>query len=708
MKKVDLSKVLTPEEAKEWRDEVRARALQIPCTNYLRKSAHGNYICPLCESGKREKKTGAVKYYADTNKWYCHKCHNEKAGGKACDTLDLIRITNGAADYNTALELAAQEVNLSREQFVKMRANKKAAESQPAGENAALEGPKNDENGAEDKISTEGIKAPETASQSADPEAPEEDPDFTEYYFQCKARRNDPEALSYLQARGISAETVAACNFIGYDPEADPAGSGHKAKRIIFFVSKSHYIGRRIDGREEFKKLNNKGGSGGVTNGRALRKPENKVVFVVEGATDALSIMEAGRPAVSINSTSNASAFIDYLEEHPTKATLIISFDNDKAGKTATDILRNGLQRLNISYIVANISGEYNDPNEALMKDRAAFIAAVNSAVYAASARPDNVQYYINSVMGDDIERFKTDIVTGFNNLDTKSGGLYSGLYILAAISSLGKTTFAAQIADQIAAAGHDVLFFSLEQSRLEIVSKSLARWIAKKDHASTLTSLAIRKGRSIDTVRAAAKEYTEAVKDRLSVIEGNFNCNISFIGDYIRHYMRQNEEARPVVMLDYLQILQPETDKQGRRQSTKEVIDETITALKRLSREMNIVIFAISSVNRANYLTPIDFESLKESGGIEYSADVVWGLQLQCITRDDFAKMTNIKDKRQAVKTAKAKIPREIELVCLKNRYGIANYSCYFDYYPNTDLFTEKRSASFDFSSTGNTSRRR
>ena len=98
-----------------------------------------------------------------------------------------------------------------------------------------------------------------------------------------------------------------------------------------------------------------------------------------------------------------------------------------------------------------------------------------------------------------------------------------------------------------------------------------------------------------------------------------------------------------------------------------------------------------MASVNRSNYLTPIDFESLKESGGIEYTADVIWGLQLQCLNADLFDKAaTEIKAKREMIKQAKAEEPRKIELVCLKNRYGIANFSCYFDYYAAKDLFEE------------------
>jgi len=96
-----------------------------------------------------------------------------------------------------------------------------------------------------------------------------------------------------------------------------------------------------------------------------------------------------------------------------------------------------------------------------------------------------------------------------------------------------------------------------------------------------------------------------------------------------------------------------------------------------------------ICSLNRQNYLTPVDFESFKESGGIEYTADVVWGLQLSVMNDDLFNGEKKIKEKREKVKAAKLEIPRKVQLVCLKNRYGRSSYECGFNYYPQYDLFT-------------------
>lgn len=649
----------------------------ISCKDYLVKSKKGNYCCPFCGSGTGPNQSGALAYYEETNTWNCFSCN------KSGDVIDLFMKKTGT-EYNEALSLLADSLGITIDSY-KPAGARSQKDRTAAAQRDFSEQPNENTNTAE-----KGQGGPAAAAE----QAPERD--YMEYYRACLRRLKDPAALAYLQQRGISEETAAAY-WIGYDPAADPASApgaigdeyrAHPAPRLILPTSKQHYIGRRIDGITEFAKMNPAGSKPGIFNARVLK--DASAVFVTEGIFDALAILEAGAPAIALNSTSNADAFIQRLEKQATAATLILCLDNDNAGSKATETIKQGLRRLNISFITADISGEYKDPNEALVKDREAFTAAVLEAQRRTAARPDNTSYYIDHFMKADIEKFNgSKSNTGFELLDQKAGGLYSGLYVLAALSSLGKTSFALQLADQLAAAGTDVIFFSLEQSKLELISKSLARITAQEDRATAINSLAIRGGYYEKRVQAAAAEYMQKIGERFTIIEGNFNCDISFIGDYTRRYI-QKTQARPVVFVDYLQILQPTEEPGKARQTVREAIDNSVTTLKRLSRELDITIILISSVNRGNYLTPIDFESLKESGGIEYTADVVWGLQLQCLNDDIFNQANKIKEKRDIIRTNKKAEPRQIELVCLKNRYGIASFSCYFDYYAANDLFVE------------------
>lgn len=640
-------------------------------TEQLTKSKGANqFVCPICNSGSGKNHTGALTYYPDAGRFVCFACTDDKKGfgGKGQDVLGALRLIWGCTE---------KEV-FERAGLIIDREQKDTQEHPQRTQTAAA--------AAGNVITPPKPEAAKTAAQEL------QEQDFTEYYKECALRlQHSKDAISYLQARGISTETAAAY-WIGYDPEADPAQSGFKSPRLITPTSKGHYVARSIDPATpaQYQKMNNKGGRPAIFNIKAVYNPDSRVIFVTEGFFDALSIIEAGETAIALNSTSNANRLIEQLQEKRTAATFILCLDNDGAGQKGTQIIKDGLQRLNISYVTADICGQYKDPNEHLQANKEGFTKAIAEAKRR-TIRPDNTTDYIDNIMSGEILQFKEakDRRTGFASLDEQSRGLYAGLYVVAAISSLGKTTLCHQIADQLAAAGEDVLFFSLEQSRLELVSKSLARRTAQEDITTAVNSLSIRRGYLPHQVLKAAAAYKEAIGDRMSIIEGNFACNISFIGDYIRQYI-QRTGKKPVVFVDYLQILQPEQDKNGRTQSTKETVDTTVTELKRLSREQGLTVFVISSVNRANYLTPIDFESLKESGGIEYTADVIWGLQLQVMNDPIFDKKENIRGKRQKVKEAKAATPRKIELVCLKNRYGIANFKAYFDYYPEFDLFTE------------------
>lgn len=314
----------------------------------------------------------------------------------------------------------------------------------------------------------------------------------------------------------------------------------------------------------------------------------------------------------------------------------------------------------------------------------------------ALQARPESVSDYLNKLMSDGANSFKEakNKRTGFAKLDKKTGGLYPGLYVIAAMPSLGKTTFALNVANNLAEAGEEVIFFSLVESEFELVSKSLARRTPKGNtyrarQRTGVSALSIRRGDLSERVLTVADEYEKSIGNRLSIIDDNRACNISFIGDTIRnHVMRTG--TKPVVFIDYLQFLQLEQDKNGRTQTTKETIDNVITELKQLSLKQGLTIFVISAINRASYLAPIALESLKESGGIEFTADVIWGLQLYCMNEEVFGVKGKQGEKWERAERAMAANPRAIELVCLKDRYGASGYSCYFEYNPEFDLFTE------------------
>lgn len=296
-----------------------------------------------------------------------------------------------------------------------------------------------------------------------------------------------------------------------------------------------------------------------------------------------------------------------------------------------------------------------------------------------------NMAEYYKKQFASDVDSFQKNgrLKSGYANIDAITN-LYPGLYVVGAISSLGKTTFIHQMGEQIAEGGSHVLFFSLEQSILELASKSIARNIAKEDQKNGLSSLQIRRAGLSDSRITAAIDRCMAYSGRMTVVECSFQVTIDDITNTVEEYIKQNN-VKPVVIIDYLQVIQPSPES---RMTTKDLVDYHVRRLKILQADNQLTMIVISSLNRQNYMTTIDFESFKESGGIEYTADVLWGLQLQCINEKTFDSQSKINSKRRIIMDAKKANPRKIELICLKNRFGVSSYSCRFDYFPKFDWF--------------------
>lgn len=271
---------------------------------------------------------------------------------------------------------------------------------------------------------------------------------------------------------------------------------------------------------------------------------------------------------------------------------------------------------------------------------------------------------------------------TGFANLDSEQ--IFTpGLYVLGGLPALGKTTFAWQLLEQMARQGEKCVYCSYEMSEFELYTKSAMRELFSRDRNTNLTSAGIRRGDETRTLKEILVEFGEIGID-LTVVE----MQEQDIDDLIFGLRKYCVEKAPVIVLDYLQIVPV----RRREASAKQGIDEIVRKLKNFQRETGATFIVISSFNRQNYGQQVAFESFKESGNIEYSADVVWGLQLYA-TRELKEGATN--QNREIISKAKEANPRQVELKCLKNRQG-KNYSCYFKYYAAVDTFESCKEEDF------------
>lgn len=200
--------------------------------------------------------------------------------------------------------------------------------------------------------------------------------DYTRFLQQAQQQIEAPEAVAYLEGRGISPETAKRAG-AGYCPTLYIRGE--TAPALVFPAARdgSAYCARRIDTDDPQKKAHNIGHVG-LTNAKALQG--EGPVFVTEGCFDMLSVMEAGGEAVSINSASNIKRLLEALPESP-RCRLLLCLDNDSTGQRATEELSQSLEGRGVPYSTVALPGGYKDANAALQGDKGEFQAAVRQAM---------------------------------------------------------------------------------------------------------------------------------------------------------------------------------------------------------------------------------------------------------------------------------------------------------------------------------------
>ncbi len=283
-------------------------------------------------------------------------------------------------------------------------------------------------------------------------------------------------------------------------------------------------------------------------------------------------------------------------------------------------------------------------------------------------------------------------IPTGFPYLDLLlDGGLYPSLIVLGAQPGEGKTALGLQMMNNIARRGKDALILSLEMSRFELIERSVSCLSHKLDSENALTipeitssgseSSKLKDDKRLNLEKATELFFSEYAP-HLFIYETMGDMTTERIRRILDSYVSQTGSS-PVVMVDYIQLLQqPENIRHS--MSDKQILDKNISSLKQISRDFNTPVLAISSLNRATYSASVAskeeaiakaktgsrvrLESFKESGAIEYSADIVLGLN----------KMGNNKH------------PRKMELDILKNRHGKRDETQCFDYYADFNRFDD------------------
>jgi replicative DNA helicase len=222
-------------------------------------------------------------------------------------------------------------------------------------------------------------------------------------------------------------------------------------------------------------------------------------------------------------------------------------------------------------------------------------------------------------------------LATGFPDLDSLLAGLQnSDLIILAARPSVGKTSFALDIARQSAIKSKTpVGIFSLEMSKEQLVDRMLCA-------QANVSLWRMRTGKLSDKENDNDFSRIGDAMGQLSeapiYIDDSASSNIMEIRTKARRL--QMEKGLGLVVVDYLQLMEGR-GKYG--DNRVQEVSEISRGLKGIARELNIPVLALSQLSRAVEQTrPAipKLSHLRESGSIEQDADVVMFLYRKAADR--------------------------------------------------------------------------
>lgn len=281
----------------------------------------------------------------------------------------------------------------------------------------------------------------------------------------------------------------------------------------------------------------------------------------------------------------------------------------------------------------------------------------------------------------DTLADYVEPIPTGLAGLDLLlDGGLYAkNLTVLGGLSSFGKTTIALQVADHIAATGRPVLFVSVEQGAGELNRKSVSRimWLRtgsiedgvrvtprEINRPSKRDAWSERKRKAYEEAR---EEYAETIAPNMWVMESAERPTAWHVEEAAGKIAAVRGEA-PVIFVDYLQLLGAPTQYDNERAA----IEKNITKLRQVSRDMCTPVLCVSSVNRGSYSEgDMTMGAYKESGNIEYGADLLLGIQPYGIAEKIKKTGNPAKNAEEIIDWTREQNPRPLEIKVQKQREG-------------------------------------
>lgn len=260
----------------------------------------------------------------------------------------------------------------------------------------------------------------------------------------------------------------------------------------------------------------------------------------------------------------------------------------------------------------------------------------------------------IKKLTGSDKELYK-GYTTGFSDLDNILTGLNrSDLIIIGARPAMGKTSFALNIARNVAAQGkRKVLFFSLEMTKEQLAGRVLSS-------EARVSSMKMRNGNISKDEMERLVTAASALKD----CELYFDDTSAVTVPEIKAKTRRLKNV-DCVIIDYLGLIRSAS----RAENRVNEISEITRSLKNMAKDLNIPVICCAQLNRGTEgrgkgSHRPQLSDLRESGSIEQDADIVMMLY-----REDYYKGESSDDDSQYEDEGTE--ANKVSVIISKNRHG-------------------------------------
>lgn len=350
---------------------------------------------------------------------------------------------------------------------------------------------------------------------------------------------------------------------------------------------------------------------------------EHQLLFQVIGqlmaknhAVDVLTVTEALKITNKLEEVGGEAYLFELAQNTPTAANVL----------SYADIVRERSILRNLSQVGRKIienSGQYNnqDVQEILdqaerdvlqiaeQRTRGSGPVKISTLLAKTTDRIDALFHSGNEITG---------VATGYLDLDRMTSGLQPGdLVIIAGRPSMGKTTFAINIAEYVAIDGKKpVLIFSLEMPAESLTMRMMSSLGRIDQHK-------IRTGKLNDDDWPRIANAVSLLSNANMYIDDTPALTPHEVRSRSRRIAREHKNELGLIVIDYLQLMRVG----GVVENRTAEISEISRSLKTLAKELNVPVIALSQLNRSleqrSDRRPV-MSDLRESGAIEQDADLI------------------------------------------------------------------------------------